>query len=92
MNRDLPSGTGDWEVTDARDNPVKPCKIYYVQARKVGDPSIVYNSPFEIKSKLNQVVTFKVNRYESLGVGMWCNNEANNGKCLDYEVRFCCGK
>jgi len=94
MNRDDPSATGDWEITDNLTNPAKPCNIYYVQARRVGIPSIVYNSADEIKSNLNQVVRFVVNRYKALQVGMVCINTENTatGGCFNYEIRFCCGK
>ena len=92
MDRDNPSGVGDYEVTDSSSNPQKPCPIYYVQAMKVGDPSVLYNSAEEIKFKLNQVVHFVVNRYQALGVGMYCVNSENPAGCFDYKARFCCGK
>ena len=90
----MPGGMGDYELTTAVDDPVKPCGIYYIQARKYGDTSIIYNSVEEIKSRLNQTVHFVSNRFQSLGVGMYCLNSENtgNGGCLDYQVRFCCGK
>ena len=90
----MPGGMGDYEVTDATDNPTKPCPIYYVQARKYGNTSILYNSAEEIKTVLNQTVHFVCNRFQLLGVGMYCVNSENtaNGGCLDYQVRFCCGK
>ena len=89
----MPGGMGDYEVTDATDNPTKPCPIYYVQARKYGNTSILYNSAEEIKTVLNQTVHFVCNRFQLLGVGMYCVNSENtaNGGCLDYQVRFCCG-
>ena len=45
----MPGGMGDYELTTAVDDPVKPCGIYYIQARKYGDTSIIYNSVEEIK-------------------------------------------
>jgi hypothetical protein len=54
MNRDTNTGVGDYEVTDTLTNPPKPCLAYYVQARKNNDASIIYNSPEEVKFKLNQ--------------------------------------
>ncbi len=55
MNRDNNGGVGDYEVTDSLTNPTKPCLQFYVQARKNNDAGgIIYNSPEEVKFKLNQ--------------------------------------
>ena len=93
MDRDDPSGVGDYELTadDGLGNPVKPCPCnYYVQARVKGN-STIYNSPDEIKTDLGQVVGFVVNAQEQYGVGMYCKNAENTVPCQDYEARFCCG-
>ena len=96
MNRDNEYGVGDYEITEAQNNPTKPCPSnYYVQARVVGT-SKVYNSPDEIKTDLGQVVWFVVNATQQYGVGMYCKNADNPPvsppKCKNYEARFCCGK
>ena len=96
MDRDEPTGVGDYEITDNITDPVKPCK-YVVQARLKCQNS-TYNSPQEVKARLGQNVTFVVNSYQPLlGVGMYCRNEDQNGTlcphgCMDYEARFCQGK
>lgn len=90
MDRDNPSGVGDYEVTDSQTNPTKPCPTnYYVQAR-VSGTSTLYNSPDEIKTDLGQVVYFVVNANQQYGVGMYCKNADNTETCKDYEARFCC--
>ena len=93
MDRDNPSGVGDYEVTDSQTNLTKPCPCptnYYVQAR-VSGTSKLYNSPNEIRTDLGQVVHFVVNANQQYGVGMFCNNAQNTEQCKDYEARFCCG-
>jgi hypothetical protein len=91
MNHDLPSGDGDWELTDANTNPTKAAK-YVVQAQRVGYTQR-YNSPQEVLAALGQTVTISVNSYAALGVGMYCRNHLNPTRgCMDYRARFCCGK
>ena len=90
MNRDDPSGVGDYEITDANDNPPKPAK-YMVQAQQV-DYAPVYNSALEVRTALGQNVTFVVNSFVQYGAGMYCKNELNGNNCLNYQARFCCGK
>ena len=90
MNRDDPSGVGDYEITDANDNPPKPAK-YMVQAQQV-DYTPVYNSALEVRTALGQNVTFVVNSFVQYGVGMYCRNDQNGNNCMDYQARFCCGK
>ena len=90
MNRDDPSGVGDYEITDANDNPAKPAK-YMVQAQQVGYAPI-YNSALEVRTALGQNVTYVVNSFVQYGVGMYCRNDQNGNNCMDYQARFCCGK
>ena len=98
MNRDSPSGVGDYEITDPNTSacylPTCP-NNYYVQAQVIGLPTI-YNSAEEVKSNLNQVVHFVLNRYMTPGIGMYCRNDENINAaaygCRDYRVRFCCGE
>jgi hypothetical protein len=53
----------------------------------------IYNSAQEVKSSLNQNVGFNVNRFSIANSGVFCNNDSQpNKRCLDYQVRFCCGK
>ena len=56
---------------------------------KLGDPSVIYNSPEEIKYNLYQTVHIVVNCYKNLGVGMYCVNSENPAGCFDYQARFC---
>ena len=98
MDRDDPwkgLEEGDNETIVSIFSPLKP-PTYVVQAR-LKCQTITYNSPQEVKADLNQNVTFVVNSYQSLGVGMYCRNKDQNGTicphdCYDYEARFCCGK
>ena len=91
IDRDYPSGVGDYEITDAITNPTKANK-YVVQAQRAGYTPR-YNSPQEVLAALGQNVSYVVNSYVALGVGMYCKNDQNpNGGCMDYKARFCCGK
>ena len=102
MDRDNPSGVGDYEVTDSSTLPqyLPPCRSnYYVQAQVIGPngpTGPIYNSADEVKCYLNQNVHFVVNRCLTYGIGMWCKNAENPpyppDNCLDYRVRFCCGE
>ena len=98
MNRDIPETTGDWEINGINDpNSIfpycPPINYYYVQAQVVGDPNnTIYHSADEVKCYLDQVVHFVVNRCNPYGNGMYCKNDENTLKCLNYRVRFCCGE
>ncbi len=95
MDRDYTHANGDDERTNSSTPDIYKTrcpKHYYVQAQVVNGTDF-FESAGEVYSSLNQVVHFVVNRYMTLGVGMYCLNSENepNG-CLDYRVRFCCGE
>ena len=79
-DRDNPSGNGDYEtLTSLRnDHPDDICENpIAVDGREVSE-QVHY-------SQTGQILT--VDR----DVGLSCvNSQQRNGRCLDYEVRFCC--
>jgi hypothetical protein len=89
LNRDGPSGSGDYETLDALQlaNPGKICNIPTgVECRVRGTE--------KDSSETGQVVVCEI------GKGFYCKNENNNFgpyssdryECGDYEVRFYCGE
>ena len=64
-------------------NDLYDCDLLGVEAREVGTTL----------SLTHQKVTFgvKVNYKDQLDAGIFCRNlNQSDGKCLNYEVRFCC--
>jgi len=82
-SRDLPSGTGDWEVRSlyqpkgtCADGKIPPLAI---QARLVSN-----KQPYQTGGDVVSIST---------ALGFICkNNNQYDGRCNDYEVRYCCQK
>ncbi|MCP5016989.1 MAG: hypothetical protein GY938_17235 [Ketobacter sp.] len=79
FDRDNPSGTGDWELTDLilLANGEKMCKNpTEIQARVKGSNVLAEDTG-------QNFLMYNLQ-------GFVCRNQDNNGLCLDYEVQFCC--
>jgi len=76
ISRDLPSGTGDWEL--------------YLDVVNEGRP--VCEDPTAVEGRIVGTTATSTTETVSFGLsGLVCkNNDQTDGRCEDYELRYCC--
>ena len=91
----VPVCNGRWTMFYDRDNPGGTGDFETLRELRNQNPGQICNNPIALDARLVGINTDYTRTEQTLNVnlmiGFWCvNAQQTNGRCLDYEVRFCC--